>query len=51
MLTVAWPSGFPPRFTDTGGGQTRCAQTVPAFSPVSVALLGYATRPGEPRRK
>ena len=26
---------------------TRCAQTVRAFSPVSVALLGHATRPGE----
>jgi len=27
---------------------TRCAQTLSAFSPVSVALLGHATRPGEP---
>jgi len=37
------------RFTDTGGVQTRFAQTLPAFSPVSVALLGHITRPGEPR--
>jgi len=48
MLAVAWPFGCPARFTDTGGGQTRSAQTVPAFSPVSAALLGHATRPGEP---
>ncbi|WNM57481.1 hypothetical protein [Candidatus Nitrospira allomarina] len=47
MLTVAWPFGCPARFTDTGGGQTRCAQTLPAFLPVPVALLGHATRPGE----
>jgi hypothetical protein len=26
MLAVAWPFGCPPRFTDTGGGQTRLAQ-------------------------
>jgi len=48
ILAVAWPFGCPARFTDPGGGQTRCAQTLPAFSPVSVALLGHATRPGEP---
>ena len=47
MLAVPWPFGCPPRFTDTGGGQTRLAQTVPAFYPVPVALLGHATRPGE----
>ena len=47
MLAVAWPFGFPARFTDTGVGQTRCAQTLPAFFPVPVALLGHATRPGE----
>ena len=47
MLAVAWPFGCAARFTDTGGEQTRCAQTLPAFSPVSVALLGHATRPGE----
>ncbi len=41
--------GYPARFTDTGGAQTRCAQTVLAFFPVAVPLLGYATRPGEPR--
>ena len=39
----------PPRFTATGGGQTRCAQTVPTFSLVPVALLGHATRPGKPK--
>jgi len=49
MLAMAWPFGYPARFTDTGGGQTRFAQTLPAFSPVSVALLGHVTRPGEPR--
>ena len=56
VLAVAWPFGYPARFTDTGGGQTRgaCpefsrrAQTLPAFFPVPVALLGQATRPGEP---
>jgi hypothetical protein len=57
MLAVAWPFGCSARFTDTGGEQTRgacpesCrrAQTLLAFSPVPVALLGHATRPGEPR--
>jgi hypothetical protein len=48
MLAVAWPFGCPARFTNTGGAQTRSAQTVLAFFPVSVALLGHATRPGEP---
>jgi hypothetical protein len=34
---------------DDGGGEgTRCAQTLPAFSPVPVARLGHATRPREP---
>jgi len=63
MLAVAWPFGSPARFTDSfdlaqdrpGGEQTRCAcpesgrraQTLPAFSPVAVARLGHATRPGE----
>ncbi len=55
MLAVAWPFGFPARFADSGGAQTRGAgpetcrrdQTVPAFSPVHAALLGHAIRPGE----
>jgi hypothetical protein len=47
MLVVAWPFGCPPRFTGPGGGQTRLAQTLPAFSPEPVARLGHATRPGE----
>ncbi|MGV7227017.1 MAG: hypothetical protein ACQ9IQ_00005, partial [Nitrospirales bacterium] len=34
------------RFADPGGAQTRCAQTVRAFSPVSAARLGPTTRPG-----
>ncbi|WP_443147853.1 hypothetical protein [Nitrospira sp.] len=51
MLAVAWPFGCPARFTGPGGGQTRCARTLPAFFPVSVALLGHATRPGEPREE
>jgi len=54
MLAVAWPFGCPARFADPGGAQTRgawpemCrrAQTVRAFSPVSAARLGPATRPG-----
>jgi len=45
MLAVAWPFGCPARFADTGGAQTRYAQTVRAFSPVSAALLSLATRP------
>jgi len=55
MLAVLWPFGFPARFADSGGAQTRgaCpevsrrAQTVRAFFPVSAALLGHTTRPGE----
>jgi hypothetical protein len=50
MLAVAYPFGCPARFTDTGGGQTRLAQTLPAFSPVAVSLLGHATRPGGAQR-
>ena len=33
MLAVAWPFGSLARFADTGGAQTRCAQTMRAFSP------------------
>jgi hypothetical protein len=47
MLAMAWPFGSPARFADTGGAQTRYAQTMRAFLPVSVALLGHTTRPGE----
>jgi len=47
MLAVAWPFGFPARFADPGGAQTRCAQTMRAFSPESPALLGHTTRPEE----
>jgi hypothetical protein len=55
MLAVAWPFGSPARFADTGGAQTRGAwpessrraRTMRAFSPVSAALLGHTTRPGE----
>jgi len=47
MLAVAWPFGFPARFADPGGAQTRCAQTMCAFSPVPAALLGHTTRPEE----
>ncbi|MGV7229485.1 MAG: hypothetical protein ACQ9IQ_12585 [Nitrospirales bacterium] len=46
MLAVPWPFGCPARFTDTGGVQTRSAQTVLAFSPLPVARLGHAARPG-----
>ncbi len=46
MLAVAWPFGFPARFADSGGAQTRYAQTVRALSPESAALLCQATRPG-----
>jgi len=35
------------RFADSGVGQTRFAQTLRAFSPVSAALLGHTTRLGE----
>ena len=55
MLAMAWPFGSPAPFADPGGAQTRgacpefCrrAQTMRAFSPVTAALLGHATRPGE----
>ncbi len=47
MLAVVWAFGFPARFADTGGAQTRCAQTLRAFSPVSAVLLGHTTRPEE----
>jgi hypothetical protein len=47
MLSVVWPFGSPARFADTGGAQTRYAQTMRALSPVSAALLGHTTRPGE----
>ena len=47
MLAVVWPFGFPARFADSGGAQTRYAQTMRAFSPVSTALLGHPTRPEE----
>ncbi len=47
MLAVTWPFGSPARFAATGGAQTRYAQTMRAFSPVSAALLGHTTRPGE----
>jgi len=43
MLALAWPFGCPARFADPGGAQTRCAQTVRAFSPASAARLGLAT--------
>ncbi len=47
MLAVMWPFGSPARFADSGGTQTRCAQTLRAFSPVPTALLGHTTRPGK----
>ena len=47
MLAVVWPFGFPARFADPGVAQTRYAQTMRDFSPVSAALLGHATRPRE----
>ena len=47
MLAVAWPFGSPVRFADSGGAQTRCAQTLRAFPLVSAALLGHTTRPEE----
>ena len=49
MLAVAWSFGCPARFADSGGSQTRYAQTMRPFFPESAALLGHATRPGEPR--
>jgi len=67
ILAVLWPFGFPARFAASfglaqdrsGGAQTRgaCpessrrAQTLRAFSPVSAALLGHTTRPGETAEK
>jgi hypothetical protein len=48
MLAILWPFGFPVRFADSGVAQTRCAQTMRAFSPGSAALLGHITRPGKP---
>ncbi len=45
-LAVAWPSVFPALFTVAGSAKARCAQTLLAFSPVPIALLGHATRPG-----
>jgi hypothetical protein len=47
MLAVMWPFGSPARFADSGGVQTRYAQTMRAFSPVSAARLGNTIRPGE----
>jgi hypothetical protein len=47
MLAVMWPFGSPARFADPGGAQTRFPQTMRAYSPVSAALLGHTTRPGE----
>ncbi len=47
MVAVAWPLGFPSRFADPGGAQTRCARTMCALSPVPAALLGHTTRPKE----
>jgi len=47
MLAVMWPFGSPARFADSGGAQTRYAQTMRAFSPVSAARLGHTTRPGK----
>jgi hypothetical protein len=55
MLAVLWPFGFPVRFANTGGAQTRGAwpessrraQTMRAYSPMSAALLGHTTKPGE----
>ena len=47
MLAVMWPFGFPARFADPGGAQTRYAQTMRTFSPWLAARLGHDTRPGE----
>ncbi len=49
------PFGSPARFADSGVAETcgvypescRSAQTMRAFLPVSAALLGHTTRPGE----
>ncbi len=47
MLAMVWPFWVSARFANTGGAQTRYAQTVRAFPPVLAALLGHATRPGK----
>ena len=46
MMVYVVPT-FENMFADFGGAQTRCAQTMRAFSPVSAALLGHTTRPGD----
>ncbi|MGV7228560.1 MAG: hypothetical protein ACQ9IQ_07855 [Nitrospirales bacterium] len=45
MLAVVWPIGFLAQFADSGGAQTRYAQTVRTFSPVSAALFRHTTKP------
>ncbi|MDT3777925.1 hypothetical protein PJI16_10190 [Nitrospira sp. MA-1] len=45
MLAVVWPFGSPARFGDSGGAQTRCAQTVRAFP--RCRLHCSATPPGQ----
>ena len=47
MLAMVWPFGSSARFANTGGAQTRYAQTMRAFSSVLAALLGHTTRPGK----
>ena len=42
MSALSWPFGFPARFAELGGAQTRFAQTMPALFPNSAALLDYA---------
>ncbi len=42
ILALSWPFGFPVRFAELGGVQTRFAQTMPALFPNSAALLGRA---------
>ena len=41
------PSGSLRSAADSGVAQTRYAQTMRDFYPVSAALLGHTTRPGE----
>jgi len=48
MSAILCPFGFPARFADAGVAQTRYAQTMRDFFPVSTALLGHIMRPGEP---
>jgi hypothetical protein len=43
IAALSWPFGFPARFADSGGAQTRCAHTVRACSPKSAARLGPTT--------